>query len=334
MQKASTPSILGVLSRLISAHQRLCMVFACLSAIFINTNTGNCGDESQKPSSGTSIVIKENNPSGVSINVKEKTPFNELISGIEIPTTVPRVVLNVGSSQDKSFPSSTIHTIREIDGNSNSTVKIPSASIVPIQSPTATNVNIAHSQFPKSLVTSETASPREPSRLKVEAAALSSKSSPDRISLDIPPRTSQPTSQSFATSLKQSAPQPAAQIATQQVAPPLIPKPAAQIVVQPAPRPTPQPTAQIATQQVAPPIISQPASQIVVQPAPQPTPQPAAQIAQQVAPSFIPQPTDQIVFQQATRSLECPTGIFIDNPATYSGAFASNGDGRPGTSGR
>lgn len=321
MQKISPPSVLGVFCRFNCAYHRLYMVLALLSAIFINNKIGNCGDDSQNPSSGTSIVIKEKNLSGVSINDKDKTPFNELITGIATPTTVPRVVLNVDSSQEKSSPSSTIRTIREIDGKSNSTGKIPSVSIVPIQSPTATNVNIAHSQFPKPLVASETSLPREPSRLNVEAATPSSKSFPNRISLDIPPRTSQTTSQSFAAPIINSTPKPAAQRVAQQVAPPVISKPAAQIVPQQvAPPLISKPAAQIVSQPVPQPI-PQPAAQIVLQqPAPQPAPQPAAKtiaqqillpvkanpadqiVAQQVAPSFIPQPTYQIVFQQGTMS--------------------------------
>lgn len=139
MQKISTPSILGVLCRLISGNRRFCMLLALLSAIFINTKIGNCGDELQNSSSGTSIVVKENNPSGNSVNIKRKTPFNDLIAGIATQTTVPKVVLNVDSSLEKSSPSSTIRAIQEIDGKSNSAENFLSTSIVPVQTP-STNI--------------------------------------------------------------------------------------------------------------------------------------------------------------------------------------------------
>ena len=173
--------------------------------------------------------------------------------------------------------------------------KLAQELIGPVQIPSTTDIKILRSQIQKPFVASEPVSTRE-----AQATAVASKSSPDRISLDIPPRISQPPSQSFAAS--QSAPQPAAQIATQQVAPTLIPKPAAQIVPQPAPQPTPQPAAKIIAQQILPPVSANPADRIV---------------AQQVAPSFIPQPTNQIVFQQATPSLNAQPVSLSINPTTY-----------------
>jgi hypothetical protein len=281
MPKILTPYIAGVFCHRSSANGHLCRLFAILCVINIASEIGSCGDDSQNPPSGSSIVIKENNPSGVPVNVKAKTPFNELISGIDAQTTVPRVVLNLDSSLEKPSPSNVFHAVQRKDDNINHVEKPGSTLSAALQTPSAPDTNIVRSQYPKLLVASKSDSPREPSSPRM--AALPSKSAPDRITLYIPPRNPQPASQSNANPTTNSAQMPAAQIASQ-----------------PGPQPaTSRPAAAIAAQQPVPPVLVKPADQIV---------------ARQVAPPFVPKPAEQIVFQQTAPSINAqPASLSVNS---------------------
>jgi len=187
MQKILPPSIHGFFGGRASMYKHLYRFLTLLGVIFIATEIGSCGDGAQNPSSGTSIVFKESNPSGVSIDIKDKTQFEDLIPKSSLKNPIPKVVLNVD----------------------------PSASN------TKQEINVTPATPLQAIVASRTVLPSESSQRKVEVAAETPKASANVAAIDlsprqaVPPVPAQPVSLSVVNSQVVAASPPQIAMATQ-----------------------------------------------------------------------------------------------------------------------
>lgn len=189
------------------------------------TEIGSCGDRAQNPPSGASIVLKEDNPSSVSISikdkaqgVKDKTQTKEQISTTATQAAIPKVVLNINPSQRNS---STFNTVQ--------------------------NNNVIYDPLSRPLVAARSPLPPQTVQPKVEQAAKSSGLSASHpVSEPSPVTTMQPTRQTVipptvAPPTANSTPTPATRIAAQPDVPSVIAKPVSLTVnPQVAPAPSPQ----------------------------------------------------------------------------------------------
>ena len=255
MQKILTPLIFAVFFRENSAFRHLCRLSAILGLIIVVAECGMCADEPQYPRAGTTIAVKEDNPSGVSINVKDETRFSEPISGITVQAAVPKVILKVDSALEKSAASNVFHTVQGKE-KSNSGEKPDVTLIAPVRS-SAAKIDVVRIQSSNTPTLPGSASTAETSQTRIEEATQEPRPFVGRISLEVPARVLEPASQTAAAAIIDSSPAEATRIA--------IPEAPRVAALPPAPQ-------NIIVQEPPPPAAMRPAAQAAFQDAPLPAP--------------------------------------------------------------
>ena len=192
LQTILAPPTSRVMSHARSAYRRFCTFSAILSVMMIFAAIGRCGDTPQYPRCGTTIAVKDNDPLGVSINVRDKAPFGKRASGITVSTSAPRLTLKIGSAAERVSASSAFGSATQVSATSSQGARSTLLVVPALVSPAA-KIEIVRKQPSAPLVASRLAPVKE--QVDAEPANEASKTRVGLVSIGVGPQTPEPKSQ-------------------------------------------------------------------------------------------------------------------------------------------